>query len=98
MQIEFEWSECARPASRSLGSLCSFQFVLAGVAATAATDWENEAVLQINREPARATFVPFATAEQAFREHNSNSPCFLSLNGDWRFHWVPRPELRNELL
>jgi beta-galactosidase len=94
MQIESEWSECARPASRSLGSLCSLLFVLAGVAATAATDWENEAVLQINREPARATFVPFATAEQALREHNSNSPCFLSLNGDWRFHWVPRPELR----
>lgn len=62
--------------------------------ATAAPDWENEHVFQINREPARATAVPFATVEQARAGERTASPWFLSLNGPWRFHWVPRPEQR----
>jgi len=57
-------------------------------------DWENEQVLQINREPARATFVSFATVEQALTGDRDQSPYVRSLNGDWRFHWVPRPEER----
>lgn len=61
-----------------------------------APDWENEQVLQINREPARATFVPFATVEQAREGRVEQSPWFLSLNSEtaWKFNWVPRPELR----
>lgn len=61
----------------------------------AAPEWENEAVFQINREPARASFVPFATVEQALRSDQTNSPFYLSLNGDWKFQWVERPELRS---
>ncbi len=57
-------------------------------------DWENEQVLQRNRLPARASFVPFATSEQALAGEQSASPWFLSLNGEWRFHWVPRHEER----
>ncbi|HEX2851718.1 MAG TPA: glycoside hydrolase family 2 TIM barrel-domain containing protein [Opitutaceae bacterium] len=57
-------------------------------------DWENEQVFQINRERARATFVPFADAAQALKGERTDSPWFRSLNGDWRFHWVPRPEVR----
>ncbi len=57
-------------------------------------DWENIAVLQINREPARATFVPFAEEKQALAVDREASPFYLSLNGTWRFHWVPRPEDR----
>ena len=60
----------------------------------AAPDWENEQVIQINREPARATFVPYATAEQALARDPSASPWVLSLDGPWKFHWVPRPEDR----
>ena len=48
-------------------------------------DWENQHVLQINREPARAAFVPFS---------QSPGDCSLSLDGDWKFRWTPTPDER----
>ena len=38
-------------------------------------DWENHHVLQINREPARAAFVPFA---------KQKGDCSMSLDGMWK--------------
>lgn len=46
-------------------------------------DWENQRVLEINRMPARGGFMPYA--EQAGDRS-------LTLNGLWKFNWVPRPE------
>ena len=48
-------------------------------------DWEDNHVLQINREPARAYFIPFG---------ESKGDRMLSLNGDWRFRWTKTPEER----
>ena len=45
-------------------------------------DWEDEGVLQRNREPARVAFFPFKQ-QPGDRQ--------LSLNGLWRFHWTPTP-------
>ncbi|MDQ8179138.1 glycoside hydrolase family 2 TIM barrel-domain containing protein [Pelagicoccus sp. SDUM812005] len=60
----------------------------------ATPDWENQHVLQINREPARAHFFNYATAERAFDGEREQSERFQSLNGEWRFNWVRRPEER----
>lgn len=76
-----------------LFSLC---LPLAAFATAAPPDWENEQVFQINRLPARATFVPFDTIEGALENHREGSPFFLSLGGDWRFHWVKQPDERPE--
>jgi beta-galactosidase len=57
-------------------------------------DWENLSVLEINREEARADFIPFATSQQALSGIRENSPWYVSLNGDWKFYWTPRPEER----
>ncbi len=57
----------------------------------AAPDWENEQILHINTEPPLATFVPFATIEQALNNDFTNSPFYFSLNGEWKFHWVGNP-------
>lgn len=57
-------------------------------------DWENEQVFSINREPARASFLPFDSIEAARAGDWSASPWLRSLDGDWKFHWVPRPEER----
>lgn len=48
-------------------------------------DWENHHVLQINREPARAAFTPYAEAkgDRAF-----------SLDGEWKFRWTATPDER----
>src|SRR5437867_1901295 len=57
-----------------------------------ALDWENEHVLQINREAARASFVPFSDVKQALSGDAARSPWVLSLDGEWRFHWALLPE------
>ena len=48
-------------------------------------DWEDNHVLQINREPARAYFIPFG-------EHKGDR--MLSLNGLWQFRWTKTPDER----
>ena len=40
-------------------------------------DWENQSILQINREPARADF------------HHAGE---ISLNGEWKFNWTKNPD------
>jgi len=57
-------------------------------------DWENPAVFQINREPARATFLPFADKHSAVADIYESSPWFCSLNGNWKFNWSPTPDQR----
>ena len=61
---------------------------------TSVNDWENPAVFQINREPARATFLPFADEASAVADDYSRSPWYMSLNGTWKFSWVPTPDQR----
>jgi beta-galactosidase len=95
MEFEQEPAERTEPRSRILRFLC-FLF-LAFLPATAfadAPDWENEQVLHINTEPPRATFVPFATVEEALNGDFTNSPFYFPLNGAWKFHWVGNPDER----
>ncbi len=56
--------------------------------------WENPLVNEINREPARAHFIPFATVEQARSEDKWQSPMIQSLNGKWKFHLAQNPSER----
>ena len=48
-------------------------------------DWEDNHVLQINREPARAYFIPYG---------EKSGDRMLSLNGDWQFRWTKTPDER----
>ncbi len=50
-------------------------------------DWQNPAVLSIDREPARASFQAY-TATPGDEQQ--------SLNGLWQFHWSPTPDGRIE--
>ncbi|HEY9077756.1 MAG TPA: glycoside hydrolase family 2 TIM barrel-domain containing protein [Anaerolineaceae bacterium] len=54
-------------------------------------DWQNPAVLAKNREPARASLLPYADVPSAMTEERSASPFFKSLNGQWRFSYVSSP-------
>jgi beta-galactosidase/beta-glucuronidase len=54
-------------------------------------DWENPALLERNREPARATSLPFPNAEAALSGLPGESDRYKSLNGDWRFFYAPNP-------
>ena len=44
-----------------------------------------------NKLPPRATYFGFESARISEKE---NSKRFLSLNGDWKFHWVKDPKQR----
>jgi beta-galactosidase len=61
----------------------------------APSDWENHEINARNRLPARTSFVPYETIEQARFGDRHSSPRFQSLDGEWRFDWVARPEDRS---
>lgn len=48
-------------------------------------EWENQHLLQFRREAARSSFIPFYEIE---------NDRMLSLDGMWKFNWVPIPEKR----
>lgn len=66
--------------------------IVSGVAAQGTPDWENPAIVQINREPVRATFSPYAHPGPALAMGPSTRQ--LSLNGVWKFHWASAPDGR----
>ena len=53
--------------------------------------WQDPAVFQIGREPPRASFTPYPDPDAAVRGRPGDSPRRISLNGDWKFRFVPRP-------
>ncbi|MCT4646229.1 MAG: DUF4981 domain-containing protein [Carboxylicivirga sp.] len=57
-------------------------------------DWNNLEVLQRNRLEPRATFFPFENEPLAKAGQKEQSVNFLSLNGDWKFHWADNPSER----
>jgi len=58
---------------------------LQAIAVTEHHDWEDQHVLSINREPARAYFIPY------FQKKGDSQ---MSLNGLWKFRWTKTPEER----
>lgn len=57
-------------------------------------DWENPAVTQINRLPARSWSFPYSNERLAAEKDRAESDNFRSLNGLWKFHWSENPGSR----
>jgi beta-galactosidase len=57
----------------------------------ATPEWQDPTVTHVNRESPRAVRCVFETAEAAQTRDPEQSPYYASLNGTWRFHWVPKP-------
>lgn len=53
-------------------------------------DWENPEVFAVNKENTRTTSLPYPSEELAVGDNYDSSPYYQSLNGKWKFHWVPR--------
>lgn len=68
--------------------------VAINVPEAAKNNWENPTVFEINKEPARASFFAYENTELAELGEPNRSANFKSLNGEWRFHWVPTPAER----
>jgi len=72
-----------------LGLLAMACLTLPAQEPSPANDWENPAVQHVGTEAPFATFRAYPTAAEALA--GKPSPFYESLNGDWRFHWVPKP-------
>lgn len=55
---------------------------------------EDPTCLGLNKEPYHATLMPYATLQEALLANRHASSYCRSLNGPWKFNWVPRPEQR----
>lgn len=68
--------------------------VLSAGLATAANDWDPPQMIGRNKELPHATMMVHPDQATALTGNRQDSPYFRLLNGDWKFHWVPRPEIR----
>ncbi len=55
------------------------------------TDHQDLTIVQRNRLPSRAYFVPHTTVNSALTNERGSSDAFLSLQGTWKFHLYPSP-------
>lgn len=65
------------------------------------TEWENELIFGVNKEPGHNTYIPYPSIEslksdKTFEKpwETPNSDYYLSLNGNWKFNWVKQPSER----
>ena len=54
-------------------------------------DYENPRVFERGQEAAHATLMPYPDTETALKGERKTSPCHMSLNGNWQFHWAENP-------
>jgi beta-galactosidase len=78
----------------SLLVVCAPVPLLHAQQATTPPEVENEQVLGINKEPYHATLMPYKDRSEALVANRRASTWARSLNGQWKFHWVARPEER----
>ncbi len=58
-------------------------------------DWENPKINSRNRLPPRTYAMPLASVDAALTDAvEPATPFKMSLNGDWKFHWVGDPNRR----
>ena len=55
---------------------------------------EDPECLGVNKEPAHATLMPYASLKEALAAKRHASAFCQSLNGMWKFNWVPHPAQR----
>ena len=72
-------------------AVISTLFLTAALAAATVPDWENPRVFSVNKEPAHCTLMPYPDTDTALLGTREASPFHKSLNGKWKFHWVPKP-------
>lgn len=57
-----------------------------------ASDWENPRKFAEGRLPVRATAFPYPSVSEAMTADYKASPYYMSLDGDWSFHFAERPD------
>lgn len=71
-----------------------FCLIGGALAQTLPTELQTPQVVEVNRQPMRATSFAFESEDLAKSLKKENSKRFLSLNGNWKFNWVKNPNDR----
>ncbi len=79
---------------RYLFAFFAFATLLSPADAPVPGEIENEQMLGINKLPYHATLMPYGGRAEALAANRYASSWCRSLNGSWKFNWVPRPEQR----
>lgn len=58
------------------------------------TEWENETVIDINKEKPHVSFYSYPDATLARENKPQNNPWYQLLNGTWKFQYCDQPEKR----
>lgn len=75
--------------------LCGFAGAMTVYGETPLTgDIENPEVFAVGREYPRSTAIPYASVKEAESFDYNQSPWFMSLNGQWKFNFSERPDVR----
>ena len=75
-------------------TMAALSFVAHAADAPLPPEIEDPQVLSLNKEPWHAILMPYANMSEALKAKRSDSSFARSLNGEWKFHYVPRPEQR----
>ena len=59
------------------------------------TEWQSPERLSLNKEQPRAWMFSFANVSEALKVLPEGSTYYRSLDGTWRFRWVPEPSQRD---
>ena len=58
------------------------------------TEWHDMQVNEVNRYPMHTSFFSYESLDKALQGNKIVSGNFLSLDGDWKFNWVPNADQR----
>ncbi|WP_372774803.1 glycoside hydrolase family 2 TIM barrel-domain containing protein [Mangrovibacterium sp.] len=70
----------------SIASSCTSKYENVPFEEASPKPWVDPTIVQINKEAPRASFIPYASEEQAKIDDIWSSPFIESLNGIWKFH------------
>lgn len=59
-------------------------------------EWEDPRVVELGKEPAHATFIPYSNPEDVIADEYARSPWYKSLDGSWKFYYANTPAERPE--
>ena len=78
----------------SILTMICLSLAIGAAAQPAGDEWMNLQVNEITRLPVHTSFFAFDTQDEALKQQPAQSGRYLSLDGDWKFHWVANLDQR----
>lgn len=76
--------------------LASFAWITLTATAQTGKEWDDVSITHVNREDAHTLSIPFADERAVASNDMAASPYYQSLDGVWKFKWVPAPDQKPE--